>query len=140
MNSEQLTAKVKSICHELNYQQGIIASVDVLQKLDYLSKEDYLDWRNGRIPYLERVCKTNLSKLTMVNQTIRKVAAELKLKPTYTIYKKYGKVPMVKLRFSKSGDERIEVAYSTHYVDVTHKNNKKKNDEPIVDENENKKN
>jgi hypothetical protein len=117
MNNIDLEKKVKSLVHSLRHEKGIVSSVDVLMGLDYLSKKDYEDWRFGKVDYLERVCKANLSKLTLINQTIRRTAKELKLKPSWTAYNKFGKGKKYGLRFSKSGNIKIEEAYATHYID-----------------------
>ena len=117
MNTIELEKKVKQIAHSLLYEKGFICSVDILLRLEYLSKEDYESWRFGKVEYLEKVCKTNLSKLSLINQTIRKTANELKLERSWTGYHKFGKGESKKIIFSKSRDNRIEDAYATHYVD-----------------------
>jgi len=118
MNNYELTDKIKMTCEELIYVQGFISSVDILKKLNYLSEKDYTDWRFGRVLYLEKVCTVNLSKLSLIAKVIRKFAHDLDLKHSYTAYHKHGKGAKIKLRFSKSGDEKIEHAYATHYLDV----------------------
>ena len=117
MNTIELEKKVKQIAHSLVYEKGFICSVDVLLKLDYLAREDYESWRFGKIEYLEKVCKTNLSTLSLVNKTIRKTANDLKLEPSWTGYHKFGKGERTKLIFSKSGVTKIEEGYATHYID-----------------------
>ena len=117
MNTLELEKKVKQIVHSLVYEKGFVCAIDMLLKLEYLSSQDYESWRFGKVDYLEMVCKTNLSKLSLINRTIRKTANELKLKRSWTGYHKYGEVPNKKLIFSKSRDNKIEDAYATHYVD-----------------------
>ena len=117
MNSLELEKKVKQIVHSLAYEKGFVCSVDVLLKLTYLSKQDHESWRFGRIDYLEKVCQVNLGKLSLINQTLRKNANELKLERSWTGYHKFGKGVSKKLIFSKSRDSKIEDAYATHYVD-----------------------
>ena len=68
MNNADLDKEVKRLVHSNRYEKGYVCSVDILLQLDYLTKKDYEDWRFGRIDYLERVCKTNLSKLTLINK------------------------------------------------------------------------
>ncbi len=118
MNRTELHAKIKSICHDMAYKQGYINSIDVLKSLGYLSIDKINDWRNGRIPYLEKVCTVNLGTLSFINKTIRQISIELKLKQSLTDYRKYGKGVKTKLVFSKTADENIEKAYSTHYIDA----------------------
>jgi len=117
MNNIDLKKKVKNSVNSLRYEKGFVCAVDVLQKLDYLSKKDYEDWRFGRIDYLEKVCNANLHKLTLINKTIKKTAKDLKLDESWTGYNQYGKGLKRRLRFSKSGNENIEKAYATHYID-----------------------
>ena len=117
MNASDLEKKVKQITHSLISEKGFACSVDILLRLEYLTKEDYKSWRFGRIDYLEKVCKTNLNKLSLINKIISKTANELKLEQSWTGYHKFGKGESKKLIFSKSGDHKIEDAYATHYVD-----------------------
>jgi hypothetical protein len=122
LNSKELEKKVKSIVHSLAYEKGYVCSIDVFMRLGILSKEDYDSWRFGRIEYLEKVCKSNLHKLTFINKTIRLNAKELNLGKSWTSYRKYGKGVKIKLRFSKSGIDNIEESYATHYIDKNRKN------------------
>ena len=118
MNSKDLEEKVKSLVHKLRFEKGYVCSVDVLMGLDYLSKIDYENWRFGRVAYLEKVCKVNLSKLTSINLLIRKFSKDLNLKESFTLYKQFGKGPKRLLRFSKTGIQNIEDSYSIHYIDL----------------------
>lgn len=116
MNNTDLENNIKRIINELSDEKGYICSVDVLMGLNYLARTDYEKWRNGQVEYLEKICQTNLSKLTTINKIIRQVAAQMKLEPSLSVYNKYGKGPKQKLRFSKSGDFNIEKAYATHFI------------------------
>lgn len=116
MNKE-LDKKIKSVCHQLRYKQGYINSIDVLTKLNYLTTDNINKWKKGQITHLERVCTVNLAKLSFINKTIKKYAFELNLKSSVTDYQKTGKGNKKKLIFSKSGNQNIEMAYSTHYID-----------------------
>lgn len=118
MNRIELSNKIKFICKELIEHQGYISSLDVLLKLNYLSKSDIDAWRFSKIPYLEKVCKTNLGELTFINRAIKETAKKAGLKPSWTAYIKYGKGEKSKLLFSKSGNENIEKEYATHYLDL----------------------
>jgi hypothetical protein len=118
MNNQELEKKVKSLVHSLKFEKGFVCSVDVLMELEYLTKNDYENWRFGKVDYLEKVCKTNLHKLTFINSLIRKFSKDLELKELITVYKKIGKGPKRLLKFSKTGIHNIEDAYSTHYVDL----------------------
>ncbi len=117
MNNVDLEKKVKSLVHLNRYEKGLVCAVDILLELNYLTKKDYENWRFGRVDYLEKVCNTNLSKLTLINKLIRKYSTELGLKSSWTGYNQFGKGVKRRLRFSKSGDKTIEDRYSTHYID-----------------------
>ena len=117
MNNKELHNKVHSAMYSLIKQKGIASPVEVLIEIGVLSKEDCEKWRFGKVDYLERVCKINLSKLSTINHEIRVFARKNDLKPSWTYYKRWGcKGKKIKLRFSKSGDEQIERLYATHYV------------------------
>ncbi len=118
MNQEQLVSKVSSsMYHQIN-DVGYATAVQTLMDLQILSKEDYERWRNGQVPYLEKVCKINLKKLAGVLQEMKRYAGKNGLKPSFTFYKQWGRKhkTTVQLRFSKTGSEYIEKLYATHYV------------------------
>ena len=121
MNDIELKTKVHSAMYNLIKAKGMASPVEVLIDIGVLSKEDYERWRFGNVPYLEKVCKINLTKLSKINREIRACAAKSELKPSWTFYRQYGtkekgKGKSVKLRFSKNGDENIEKLYATHYL------------------------
>jgi hypothetical protein len=116
MNNSELEKTIHKIINELSDKQGYICSTDVLIKLGYLSKSDYEKWRNGKIGYLEKVCQVNLGKLTTINRLIKEISIKMKFFPSLTVYNKFGKGPKIRLKFSKTGIDNIEKAYSTHYI------------------------
>ena len=116
MNRKDLNKRIKRHVHELLYEKKYVCSVDLLMKLDYLSKVDYEKWRFGKVGFLEKVCNVNLGKLTYINKTLKTIGKELNLKESWTAYMTYGKGPKKKLRFSKSNNDKIERIYATHYV------------------------
>ena len=120
MNNIELQTKVRSAMYTLIKEKGVAAPAEVLIAIGILSKEDYKNWRFGRVPHLEKVCKVNLGKLSTINREIRAYAKNANLKPSWTDYRKWGvknrQAPKPKLRFSKSGDERVEQQYATHYI------------------------
>ena len=120
MNSNDIQGKIHNSMYQQIQKNGIAVPVQVLMDLSILSKEDYERWRFGKVDYLERVCKVNLSKLSLIMREIRSYAAKNHLKASWTFYKQWGlkSLPHTKkLRFSKSGGEDIEKAYATHYID-----------------------
>lgn len=117
VNKEELKHKVHSIVSSTLKEKIYISPVELLMKIGVLSAMDYEDWRFGRVPYLEKVCKINLSKLSFIMKELRAYALENHLKSSWTAYNQWGvKGKKIPLCFSKSGDAVIEEAYATHYV------------------------
>jgi hypothetical protein len=131
MNDADLEKEVKRLVHSNRYGKGYVCAVDVLLQLGYLTKDDYENWRFGRIDYLEKVCKVNLDKLTFINKLIGKYSAELNLKSSWTAYNQFGKGIKRRLRFSKSGEKTIEDKYATHYSDTKQINELKEKSEHV---------
>ncbi|MBR0597689.1 hypothetical protein [Sinanaerobacter chloroacetimidivorans] len=122
MNNNKTVGNVHNSMYKQIQKTGIATPVQVLLDLGILSKEDYERWRFGKVDYLERVCKVNLSKLSFVMREIQSYAAKNSLKGSWTFYKQWGQKdsPRAKqLRFSKSGGEDIEKAYATHYLKLS---------------------
>ncbi len=116
MSREKLKKRVRVAAENLLTERGYISPVDLLQKLGYLSREKYEDWRMGRVQYLERVCIGSLGKLSFIMKELKSYAREKDLPSSWTAYKKWGKGKKMRLRFSKSGNPGIEEAYATHYL------------------------
>ena len=94
----------------------VVAPVDVLIRMGLLAPEDLEDWRRGRVPYLVRVINCNLTRLARLLRILRFHAHDLNLKPSWTAYRRWGKGPKQRLRFTKTGAPKLEEAYATHLV------------------------
>jgi hypothetical protein len=117
MNNADLKHKVHSIVDSTLQEKIYISPVNLLMKMGILSAKDYENWRFGRVPYLEKVCKTSLSKLTFIMKELGVYARQNHLEPFWTAYNQWGvKGKNIPLRFSKSGHSSIEEAYTTHFV------------------------
>lgn len=125
MTDHELIGKVHSAVYHQCQSRGYATPVDVLMDISVLPKKKYEDWRRGRVDYLERVCTVNLRKLSLIMHQIRVFAQRNGLKPSVTVYKQWavkkkpgqGHGPVIRLRFSKSGDPDVERWYSTHFID-----------------------
>ena len=104
----QAVAKVLS-------KSDVVAPVDVLIQMGNLSKENHDAWRQGKVPYLERVFEGSLSKANRILRIIGFHAHDLNMVPHITQYHQKGKANTHQLQFSKSGDRKIEESYSKHY-------------------------
>jgi hypothetical protein len=97
-------------------KQDVVAPVDVLVAMQLLKADALHDWRRGRVPYLEQAVRCNLSLLSRLLRMLRLYAHDLDLKPSHTAYCRHGNGPEQVLRFTKTGDPRIEAAYARHFV------------------------
>lgn len=94
----------------------VVAPIDVLVGMGLLAPEDLMDWRCGRVPYLEKVISLNLTRLSRLLRVLRFHAHDLNLVPSISVNKRWGKGPKQNLRFTKTGDPKIEEAYARHFV------------------------
>ena len=96
-------------------ESNIIEPINIFVKLGYLKSENLVRWKNGEISALESSISCNLSKAGTILRILRYHAHDMNLIPKNTVYKHKGKI----LRFSKSGEEKIERAYSTALHKIT---------------------
>ncbi len=94
----------------------VVAPVDVFLKMDVLAPQDLEDWRFGRVPYLERAIRGSLSRLSRLLRILGYHCHDLNLVPSHTAYVKWGKGPRTPLRFTKTGEKRLEQIYARHFV------------------------
>lgn len=97
-------------------KSDVVAPVDVLIEMGNLSKKNHDAWRQGKVPFLERVFEGNLSKANRILRIIGFHAHDLNMVPKITHYHQWGKGKKRALQFSKSGDKKLEEAYSRHYL------------------------
>jgi hypothetical protein len=109
-------ARIVKAVEALLREKGFVAPLELFIRMDLLSPESLENWRRGRIPYLERVIRCNLSKAGRILRILRMHAHDLDLKPSLTVYKRWTKGSRPLLRFSKTGDHNIEDAYARHFV------------------------
>ena len=108
--------RIEQAVAELLRTGNVVAPIDVIIGLGLLRREQLDDWRRGRVLYLERVIDCNLTRLSRLLRILRFHAHDLNLKPSVTVYVRHGKGPKQRLRFSKTGDAKLDQAYSTHFV------------------------
>jgi hypothetical protein len=93
-----------------------VAPVDVLVRMGALRARDLEEWRFGRVPFLERVIQGNLSKLRRILRILGFYCHDLNLGASSTAYVRWGKGQRTPLRFTKSGEPRLETIYARHFV------------------------
>lgn len=113
---DPLYARIVRATQQILANGNVVTAVDVLVRMNLLVPERLEDWRCGRVPYLEKVINCNLTQLSRLLRILRFHANDLNLVPSITVYKRWGKGPKQRLRFSKTGDSRLEKAYARHFV------------------------
>lgn len=114
MNRQQIEKKTAAVIEKQLYQRGYATVEDCLIQMGWLEEKHLTHWRKGQVPYLEKVCGTNLSKLSyfMKQYFAYAIRKGYKLSQTKTYQYKTKKL----LRFSKSGNASIERRYSTRII------------------------
>lgn len=116
MNHQELERAALNAADRGLKTKGYIALVEVFRDMGKLDPKDLQNWRLGQVPYLERVIRMNLSQINTVCRAIHTSARHGKLKPSWTAYVRWGKGGRPALRFTKSGDPKLEQAWATHYL------------------------
>ncbi len=94
----------------------VVTPIEILVSMDILALDKLEDWYAGRVPYLEKVIHCNLKSLARLLHILRFLAHDLNLVPSVTRYTRRGKGPKHQLRFTKTGDPKIEEAYARHFI------------------------
>src|SRR6266851_7661442 len=84
-------ARIEKAVEGLLREKGFVAPLELFIRMDLLSPESVEDWRRGRIPYLEKIIRCNLSKASRILRILRMHAHDLDLKPSLTVYKRWTK-------------------------------------------------
>jgi hypothetical protein len=93
-----------------------VTPLDVLVRLEVIDTDQVAAWRSGALPYLERGVTSGLARVARILRLLQAHCLALGLQPTPGKYRRRGKGPNQKLRFSKRGDAASELAYLTHFV------------------------
>ena len=76
MPSKIIDSRAVSAAYHAVKDHGYVSAVDVFKGMGILSNENLEAWRLGRVPYLERVVQSNLSKISKVMKAVRIWARE----------------------------------------------------------------
>jgi hypothetical protein len=112
---EDIRRRVREVAERTLAGEHVVRPVDVLLGLGWLAPGDFDRWRQGRVPYLERVTQASLGKISTAMTEFGRWARERGLRPSETGYvaRTRDRRP---LRFSVSGEPAIERAYRTHWI------------------------
>jgi len=114
--TDPLYPKVVRVVSALLERGQVVAPVDVLMGKGLLTADGLEDWRRGRVPYLEKVIRGSLPRLSRLLRILRLHAHDVNLTASATVYMRHGKGPRRRLRFTTSGDAMLEQAYALHFV------------------------
>lgn len=113
--NDTLFPRVERAVQKVLESKPVVAPVDVFIAMDILRPETLEDWRLGRVPFLERGILGNLSRLERILRILTHHCRDLKLRPSPTVYVRHGG-RRERLRFTKTGNPRLEEIYSLHFV------------------------
>lgn len=108
--------RVVNAAKQILDKEGYVSPIEVMVAIGWLQPAHEKDWRQGKVPFLEKVIQVNLHKLTMAMKHLKQWALSSGLKPSQTVYMSHNRKSKIKLRFSKSSNPKIEQEYSTHYI------------------------
>lgn len=115
MTDSELSLRVKRAAEAMLAEEAYVAPVGVLVRMGWLPPVRVDEWRQGRLPALERGVQVNLHKLTTAMRILRRWARDEGLQPSQTDYVARTR-DRRKLQFSVGGDPAIDKAYRTHWV------------------------
>jgi hypothetical protein len=121
MNNKCMTNSIKvkksfsqqmTLAGNIVSKKGYVSVIDLFLEIGWLTPEKINDWRQGKIAFLEKVITANLSKISRTMKELKSWADYSNLQASVTVYKHKNH----RLRFSKTGELNIEMAYCTHFV------------------------
>ena len=102
-------------------RRDFVAPTEVFVEMGLLSEQAIEEWRAGRLPFLERAIRCNLSAASRILRLLRMHAHDLNLRPSSTVYVRRTRGGRLRLRFTKRCDLKLEDAYARHFVKVISK-------------------
>jgi hypothetical protein len=114
-SDKRLERRVSDAAEAALAARGFITAIDVLTGLGWLPPSSERAWRQGRLPYLECAMTANPAKISTAMRHVRRWAEGRGLRASETAYVARTRDRRA-LRFSKSGQPSIELAYRTHWV------------------------
>lgn len=104
-----LTARVERAAAIVLARDGRLTYPALFVEMGILDPRDLAAWRSGRAPYLERVLRSNLTRLVRIQKAVRRIARDQQLqrRPSH---------PPPALRYSKTGNAFVEAEYACVYL------------------------
>lgn len=95
---------------------NVVTPVEVMVHIGWLSREDLDAWREGRVPFLEAVVQCNLTRLSRFLRILSFMCHDLNLSGAPGDPPRRAMGRAIPLRFTKTGNPRIEASYARRYV------------------------
>jgi hypothetical protein len=119
--SDKYYARVVGAVDSILGRGDCVSPIEVFIEMGLLSIQSVVEWRAGRLPFLERGIQCNLSAASRILRLLRMHAHDLNLRPSGSGYVRRTRGRRSRLRFTKSGDLKVEEAYACHFVRVVSK-------------------
>jgi hypothetical protein len=113
---EALQRRVVNTAEAALADHQYVSATDILIGIRFLESVHLQYWKKGRVDFLEQMIQANPAKVSLATSLFQEWALTKGLKPIETPYVRSGRDGTVDLRFSASGDPRVEKNYRTHYV------------------------
>ncbi len=113
---DPLFPKISRVVAIILEKDKVVRPIDVLIGMQLLSRSDLEEWRRGRVPYLEKVIDCNLTRLSRLLRILQFHVHDLNLVPSDATYIRPDRGQERHLRFTKTGDAKLEKAYSMHFT------------------------
>jgi ribosomal protein L35 len=111
-NKDKYYPKVVNAVGKILETRNEVSPIDIFLTMGMLEKKKLEIWKNGQVQYLEQILHGSLSKLNRVLRILRFHAHDLNLSPKIAQYKRGNRI----LRFTKTGNTKLEEAYCRHFV------------------------
>jgi hypothetical protein len=118
-NKGVLTKRVLQAAEDALADHGYASLIDLFTGMRLLSPVHVESWRKGRIEFLEPMIQGSPDKIAFAQSVFWQWAREKGLQPSETRYVRAGRDGPVDLRFTGSGDPKIEKICRTHFVSPT---------------------
>ncbi len=111
----KLAARIAEVAERALSARQVVTPIEVLTDIGWLAAAQVEPWRRGQVVYLERIAGTNLAKLNTALRLLADWARQRGLTPSETVYVSWTR-DRRRLRFTKTGDPRLERAWRTHWI------------------------
>lgn len=113
---DALDERVRKAAEEALADHQSVSLIDVLTGMGLLAHSHVIEWRQGRVDFLEVVIQGRREKISYSIQSFQRWAAANGLEPSETRYTCSTREGPRDLRFCIAGDPALEKIFRTHYI------------------------